>query len=322
MNEKLDAKDRRMLHGLSLNARMPLSALAKKLKTSKQAVGYRLASLERRGMIEGYYAVINPYALGMTHYRLFVKYTGMSARREQEFMDFLSRNPKVVWTAYLEGSLDAGIIIWANGTEEFAEVYDAIMRRFGKNFSRKEFSISKSIRYFKADYLTGTRSEQSLLVGMGKKKYDADEIDLRIIGLLSERGRMPTVELAQRAGVAALTARNRLRRLQREGVIVGFNVKINHKALGYTHRKMMLRITDRASQAYRELLSYLHNHPAVIYIVEPIGSADLEFEVMTGSEVELHEVIHDLRVLSSVVRDYEVVTHYYEPKVGQIISAK
>jgi Lrp/AsnC family leucine-responsive transcriptional regulator len=62
---RLDRTARRLLLALSRDGRRPASALAKELGLSRQAVAERLRELERRGVIRGYHAVVDPGALGL-----------------------------------------------------------------------------------------------------------------------------------------------------------------------------------------------------------------------------------------------------------------
>jgi DNA-binding Lrp family transcriptional regulator len=61
----LDAVGRRLVAALSRDGRRSAAALAKDLKLSRQAVTERLRELERRGVIRGYHADLDPAALGL-----------------------------------------------------------------------------------------------------------------------------------------------------------------------------------------------------------------------------------------------------------------
>jgi DNA-binding Lrp family transcriptional regulator len=61
----LDDTDRRLVVALSRDGRQSAAALAQALGLSRQAVGERIRALERRGVIRGYHAAIDPRALGL-----------------------------------------------------------------------------------------------------------------------------------------------------------------------------------------------------------------------------------------------------------------
>jgi Lrp/AsnC family leucine-responsive transcriptional regulator len=61
---------------------------------------------------------------------------------------------------------------------------------------------------------------------------DLDTIDRRILALLQEDGRLPAVELAERIGLSPTSTGERLRRLQKDGVIAGFRARLDPRRLG------------------------------------------------------------------------------------------
>lgn len=65
-----------------------------------------------------------------------------------------------------------------------------------------------------------------------------DQLDRDLIALLQANARESTANLARRLGVARTTVLARLARLERDGVIVGYTVRLGQE------------VTDRAVQAY------------------------------------------------------------------------
>jgi len=60
-----------------------------------------------------------------------------------------------------------------------------------------------------------------------------DDIDVRILGLLQDNGRMTNVELAERVGLTAPPCLRRVRALEQEGAISGYHAALDPMALGY-----------------------------------------------------------------------------------------
>ena len=93
----LDPADRRLLLVLSRDGRRSAAALAKDLGLSRQAVAQRLKALERRGVIRGYRAVVEPAALGLlVRAQIRLAVDGAAPReREKDLLRRLSANPLV-----------------------------------------------------------------------------------------------------------------------------------------------------------------------------------------------------------------------------------
>ena len=67
MDEALDATNRKILHELVANARIPVTELARKVGLSKTPVALRIRQMEEMGLITGYRAILSPLQLGLTH---------------------------------------------------------------------------------------------------------------------------------------------------------------------------------------------------------------------------------------------------------------
>ena len=59
-----------------------------------------------------------------------------------------------------------------------------------------------------------------------------DEIDMKILKMLEEDGRMPFTEIAEKLRLSESTVRKRVQALQRKGIIKKFTVKIEPSKLG------------------------------------------------------------------------------------------
>ncbi len=75
-----------------------------------------------------------------------------------------------------------------------------------------------------------------------------DEIDLRLLGELQDDARLPVAELGRRVGLSAPAVAERLARLERERVILGYHAELDPRALGFA-----LSAVIRASRAPRQL---------------------------------------------------------------------
>jgi Lrp/AsnC family leucine-responsive transcriptional regulator len=66
-----------------------------------------------------------------------------------------------------------------------------------------------------------------------KNDIDLDATDTKLIRLLNDNSRTSVTELAREVGMTAPSVNERIKRLEENGVIVGYRVDINPAALGY-----------------------------------------------------------------------------------------
>jgi Lrp/AsnC family transcriptional regulator, leucine-responsive regulatory protein len=67
----------------------------------------------------------------------------------------------------------------------------------------------------------------------GDNRQRIDQIDEKIVGALLEEGRLPIAELGRRVNLSSPAVAERLKRLERTGVITGYRAQVDPRALGY-----------------------------------------------------------------------------------------
>ncbi len=72
-----------------------------------------------------------------------------------------------------------------------------------------------------------------------------DEIDREIIAALDRDGRATLADIGRQVGLSAPATKERLRRLQDDGVITSFDVRVDTRRLGYT-LEAIVRLKPRA----------------------------------------------------------------------------
>lgn len=64
-----------------------------------------------------------------------------------------------------------------------------------------------------------------------EKRHDLDKIDRNILKVLQQEGRIPFTELGERVGLSTTPCTERVRRLEREKVILGYHAQLNPQYL-------------------------------------------------------------------------------------------
>jgi Lrp/AsnC family transcriptional regulator, leucine-responsive regulatory protein len=97
------------------------------------------------------------------------------------------------------------------------------------------------------------------LKGEAVKMRELDRIDRRILDLLQQEGRISITDLAARVGLSATPCSERVRRLERDGVITGYHARVDPRALGkpllvFVEIKLSMKSDDVFDRVKKELL--------------------------------------------------------------------
>lgn len=313
---KLDKKDLKILQELDKDARQPLSRIARKAGMSKEVVAYRLKQMQKRKVTEGFYTIIDVAKLGYMIHRIMIRFQNVGVEKEREIISYLKAKKSVGWIVSVQGNWDLAVLFWARNVLDFRKDYDELMERYGHYFQNRRLTIITKIRHYRNNYLFGTMDISERVLG-GLAKVSIDRTDRKILEALSRDCRKPTVEIAQSVGVAPNTVKNRIKRLEKTGVIQGYRVKINTSGLEYDHYKVFLLLDNPGLRD--RIIHYLAKEPRVVYVTEAIGKFDLEFEMMAQTAAEMNEFLRGLRMeFSDMVKEYESELTYKEHQINYL----
>ena len=138
-----------------------------------------------------------------------------------------------------------------------------------------------------------------------------DDLDARIIALLTERPQIGVLGASRELSVARGTVQARLDRLQRSGVIASLAPQVDPEALGFPVTAFCtLEINQR--QGHAPVVAHLSAIPQVLEIHSTTGRSDLIVRVAARDNADLGDVIdeiiddvHVLRASTSIA----LVTH-------------
>jgi DNA-binding Lrp family transcriptional regulator len=125
-----------------------------------------------------------------------------------------------------------------------------------------------------------------------------DELDRNILGLLGADARMSVATLARRLKVARSTIQARLERLETNGTIAGYTLKLGETAReGRLRASVLVTIEPRAQAG---ILARLKSMTEVERVVTTSGRFDLLMQVAAANTQALDEVLDQIGGLQGV----------------------
>ena len=103
---KLDKKDWQILAEIDMNARIPLTQLAKKVGLSRQMIEYRIKRMEKKDIIFGYITVFDSAVVGVEWYRVTFRLLNITKEKKNTFINFLKNHKYVGWVGEVGGNWD------------------------------------------------------------------------------------------------------------------------------------------------------------------------------------------------------------------------
>ena len=125
-----------------------------------------------------------------------------------------------------------------------------------------------------------------------------DELDRRLIALLRAEGRLPAAALAKALKVSRGTVQNRIDRLIREGVILGFGVRLHPEAEpGQVRAVMSIEVEGKRSP---QVLASLRGVPQVEAVHTTNGRWDLVAELKAADLAAFSGALDAIRQIDGI----------------------
>ncbi len=129
-NGKIDEKDKKILRVIRGNSRIPFETIGTKVGLTRNAVKYRIKSLEKSGIIAGYKMMVNFVHFDHTTYKIFIKYNNSKIDQEIQLLKYLQNYPGVLSHTKLLGRWNLDIEIEPKNVKELQKFLITIRNKF------------------------------------------------------------------------------------------------------------------------------------------------------------------------------------------------
>lgn len=134
-----------------------------------------------------------------------------------------------------------------------------------------------------------------------------DDIDKKILNILSENSRRKLLDIAGEIGLSVPSTKARIDRLVNDGIITRFTIQADMEKIGMpvgVHVRVKLnKITDARQN---EFIAHLKKNKNVIDVFSIIGQYDLLLVVIAESSTEINKILFKMRHdFTDILSDWE-----------------
>lgn len=289
----MDKLDWKILQVLDFEGRIPISTLAKRVRSNKDVVFYRLRKLEEQGIIVRYFPVLDMNKLGYYTSRLYFDLEEMNEALEKQFIWFLDNEIKAGLIFRMDYPYRYGMVIWTKSIYDIEQIIVKIKRKLGKTLLRYNYTIFCTYKVYPKDYLFGKKHHERNYCLQPEKQADHDRIDFLILKELAQNARLSTVQIAQNLEIPQTTVSHKIRSLEKKKIILGYRAEINFIKLGYMNYFLEIYLEDNHNLSQIE--AWANAHKNTVWLQKIIGTCDIEIEVEVKDRTELEQLLHELR---------------------------
>jgi Lrp/AsnC family leucine-responsive transcriptional regulator len=134
---------------------------------------------------------------------------------------------------------------------------------------------------------------------LGSEAPELDAIDLQILELLQDQGRVPLVKLGEQVGLSSPSVIDRVKKLEDNGIITGYHASVDARALGKD-----VTAHPKAVVAFEHTIEMLDD---VLECHHVTGEYTLLLKIKTNNTASLERLISTIRSIEGVSRTETMV---------------
>lgn len=308
-NIRIDKLDRQILSIIELDARIPISELARKARTSRTVAEYRLKQFEENGIVRGYYCLLDPSRFGLTVWKLWLSFHKISQDERSKFFMYIEKHPRIWWYAECAGVYDVVLCVLAKTPHDFNNFFNTLQDKHSNIIGDSTILINVSFEYHTRGYLTNSQSkliESSFQEKPLIKKISDDAI--HILKLLSINSRISYSEISQKTKKNVKTIKSIIQELKKSGVIVYFRPSIDTPKLGYEYYKVLLYLHNPRGGILPSIVYWCRLKKNIVAIISCVGPWQLELEIEIDTFRNLCTLLTELKdQFPDVVKSYDTL---------------
>jgi len=322
METKLDLKDRKILNELDINSRQSFTKISKAVGLSKEVVNYRIKRLIKEGIIKSFYPIINITKLGFSSFRIFLRFQNLSTEKEKGIVNYLKNQDSVGWIVSVKGNWDINFVTWNTSNKEFQLFWKGFLEKYKSNLSDYKISIITQLHQYSKSYILDKKGYQISVIGENEE-LKIDKTDYNILKILSKNCRETSLEIAEKIHKTEKVVRDRIKRLIKNKIILGFSTVIDLNKIGYSYFKLHLNLNNFDEKEIKGLLDYSKINPNIIYYTETIGGYDFELDIHAKNSSEFFQIIKNIKnKFPKLIKDFEFLQYDEEYKMSYLPEIK
>lgn len=315
MAEKLDKYDERLVEKLSENARKSTTQIARELRLAKETTHYRIKRLQDQGVIQGFHAIINASSFGNHYFQVLLQLHKATKEDESTIVEYLRSQDSCANVQLLNGEYDVSCLLIHSNPGDVRQFVTRFNKRFGTLISEKTIHLIIKSHNFPIKLLPNGQTSRDAFYHGAPGERELDEIDHHILKSLTLDARAKSTDIAKAAGCDPQVVRYRIRKLEKDNILVGYSSTVDMTRLGKEIKQVFIMLNDPRATA--GIIEFFASTQTIVTAYQLLGTYDLSVEIYVDNDLHLKRIMDEFRknFLEKYVR-FEVVRVYKNYKTS------
>ncbi|MEM4366976.1 MAG: Lrp/AsnC family transcriptional regulator [Candidatus Anstonellales archaeon] len=317
MNE-LNSFERKILYELDYDASRSASEIANRLNTSPQRVLYAINSFLKKRLIKNLIGVIDYRKAGYGVHFVYYNLKWMKRDEEEKMIAYLDQSPNVGIVLRCEGRWNLSIGFFAKSLFDLLKEVRKVENLFGAYILDSAKTSHLGSYHGQRSFLWPEKEERRRympITGSELQAENLDEVDLKLLSLLSRDARAKSVDLAKKVSSTPEKVAYRIKKLREKKVLQTATFLPDYSIYPFFRYRVLLKFKSLSQEKEESLFYALAANKNVLQAIKNYGSYDMSIDIEIEDKKKLRENLHlILSPFEDLVHSFDAVLVYDVPK--------
>ncbi|MCD6476800.1 MAG: AsnC family transcriptional regulator [Candidatus Aenigmarchaeota archaeon] len=118
-----------------------------------------------------------------------------------------------------------------------------------------------------------------------------DQIDTKILNILSENSREKLTSIARKIGLSIDATKKRIKKLEKNNIIKRYTIQVNVENIGIPLTfYIYIKLSNVTQERLNEMINFLKKNPRIIDVISVLGSFDLFIVAISKDPEEMNQI--------------------------------
>lgn len=292
---KLLEREREIIRAVELQAAIPITRLRTTLGYRDHTIRRALSNLQNNEVLGSVKPFTNFYKLGFIEFAIYLSLAVREQASREQILKYLESQSNVAYVAEIGGEYQYVVAMYGTHAREVATLLQELSDRFPNVLVHKTVNMRNAVSIFGRKYLSQKDyGINPLEVRSSNETVTLDDLDKKILWLLSYAKYNSISELAEKNDIPVTTFKRRKTTLEQLGIISGYFLKVDISKFDMRQYRLLIRAKGKSTEFHRKIYSFARVERNVTFFIDCIGSWDYELGVETSNPDQLLEVTSKL----------------------------
>lgn len=229
---ELTSVQRELLYQLTQNSRQHVSKLAKIPYLTKDIISYQMKLFAEKQIIRNYITRINQSVFSVGIALFLLKIEKRDTQKIQDAIVYLQKKDYINWIATTLGSADIVLTAHYNSNEHLQTIQEDLAQNI-QGMHHEMHLYTQELKFDRGGLILAGKTQSSAQPPFSNKRIELDNTDTQLLLELNYNARIRNNKLAEKLSISEDTVRERIKRLEKQNIILGYTIFVDTTKLGY-----------------------------------------------------------------------------------------